>query len=101
MIVPPRDAPAATEPVLIVIPCLNEEGHIERVLTQLTGEADRLNLRIIVADGGSTDETRAIVSRMADSDNRILLRSIRSRGCVQSIPISASSRIMKASAIAS
>jgi succinoglycan biosynthesis protein ExoA len=73
MIAPPRDAPAATESVLVVIPCLNEEGHIERVLTQLTGEADRLNLRIIVADGGSTDQTRAIVSRIADLDSRILL----------------------------
>jgi succinoglycan biosynthesis protein ExoA len=60
-------------PVFVVIPCLNEEQHIERVVTKLAMEADRINLKIVVADGGSTDRTRAIVARMAETNHRIVL----------------------------
>jgi succinoglycan biosynthesis protein ExoA len=72
-------AQGSTEPVLVVIPCLNEEGYIERVLTKLAAETDRVNLRIVVADGGSTDGTRAITKRLADSNHRILLMNNRKR----------------------
>ena len=62
----------STAPVLVVVPCLNEEKHIERVVTALLAEADRVDLRIVVADGGSTDRTRAIIQRLADLDHRIV-----------------------------
>jgi succinoglycan biosynthesis protein ExoA len=62
-----------TAPVLVVIPCLNEAAHIERIILQLVEEADRVNLGIVVADGGSTDGTRAIVERLAAWNRRIVL----------------------------
>jgi succinoglycan biosynthesis protein ExoA len=59
--------------VLVVIPCLNEEGHIQRVVESLLSGADDVRLKIVVADGGSTDSTRAIVNGLADRDSRITL----------------------------
>jgi succinoglycan biosynthesis protein ExoA len=58
---------------LIVIPCLNEAAHLGALLQQLRPAADRLGVRIIVADGGSADGTRAIVEEIARKDPRIIL----------------------------
>lgn len=49
--------------VLIVIPCLNEEAHLPALLAQLV--ADSGGATIVVADGGSTDRSRAIVEEVA------------------------------------
>jgi succinoglycan biosynthesis protein ExoA len=62
-----RPSACCDAPVLVVIPCLNEEKHIEQVVTQLAAEADRVDLHIVVADGGSTDQTRSIVQRLVSS----------------------------------
>jgi succinoglycan biosynthesis protein ExoA len=59
--------------VLVVIPCLNEEQHIEQVVSHLAAEAERLDLRIVVADGGSTDQTRAIVERLSTNCRVVLM----------------------------
>jgi len=64
---------SSTPRVLVVVPCLNEEGHIERVVTQLLTEADRVDMSIVVADGGSSDGTLAIVKRLIRRDSRIVL----------------------------
>jgi succinoglycan biosynthesis protein ExoA len=48
--------------VLIVIPTLNEAAHIGRVIEGLLPFAARSGARIVVADGGSTDGTQAIVA---------------------------------------
>jgi len=66
-------SPAERGGVLVVIPCLNEEAHIETVLRGLAAEAHRTPMRIVVADGGSTDGTRAIVARIAAQDPRVVL----------------------------
>jgi succinoglycan biosynthesis protein ExoA len=58
---------------LIVIPCLNEAAHIGALLAQLRPAANRLGARIIVADGGSTDGTLAIVEDIAGRDPRVIL----------------------------
>ncbi|KQV83883.1 glycosyltransferase family 2 protein [Rhizobium sp. Root1220] len=58
---------------LIIIPCLNEEKHIETLLAKLSLELDDMNARIVVADGGSQDATRAIVARISAEDPRIVL----------------------------
>ena len=48
--------------LLVVIPALNEAAHIETCIRSLLGEADlSAQIECIVADGGSTDGTRAIV----------------------------------------
>ena len=58
---------------LIVIPCLNEAAHIGALLDQLVPAARRLGAAIVVADGGSTDGTQAIVERYAADDPRVFL----------------------------
>jgi succinoglycan biosynthesis protein ExoA len=60
-------------PSLIVIPCLNEAAHIGALVHALRPAAERLGARIVVADGGSTDGTRAIVEEIAGKDPRIIL----------------------------
>jgi len=58
---------------LIVIPCLNEAAHIGALLRQLQPAAARLGASIVVADGGSTDGTLAIVQGIAGEDPKVLL----------------------------
>lgn len=57
--------------VLTIIPCLNEAAHIAPLLRGLL--VDPINRRIVVADGGSTDGSRAIIRQMAAADARITL----------------------------
>jgi len=60
--------------VLIVVPTLNEEAMIERVLTTLIdGKAPSPQRTFVVADGGSTDATCAIVGRLAAARDDIIL----------------------------
>jgi succinoglycan biosynthesis protein ExoA len=73
MIIGTDQAQRATAPVLVVIPCLNEERHIEPLVARLLREADRIPMRIVVADGGSTDATRVIAARLAEADGRVVL----------------------------
>lgn len=58
---------------MVVIPCLNEARHIGALLTELSEPAERNDLRIVVADGGSTDGTRDIVREIADQNPRVVL----------------------------
>ncbi|MEJ2459123.1 MAG: glycosyltransferase, partial [Novosphingobium sp.] len=60
--------------VLVVIPCLNEEAHLPGLLGQLL--ADTPDATFVVADGGSTDRSRAIVEDLASTHpNLHLLRN--------------------------
>lgn len=61
--------PFAPEEVLVVVPALNEETCVEDCLRSLR-QADPFMRRveIVVADGGSTDKTHAIVARLARAD---------------------------------
>jgi succinoglycan biosynthesis protein ExoA len=58
---------------LVIVPCLNEQRHIEQVVAKLAREAERLDLKVIVADGGSSDRTCSIVQGIARSNARIAL----------------------------
>jgi succinoglycan biosynthesis protein ExoA len=60
-------------PAMVVIPCLNEAGHIASVIDRIMPSAERLDMRIVVADGGSSDGTWAIVERMAAENPRLFL----------------------------
>jgi succinoglycan biosynthesis protein ExoA len=52
--------------VLVVIPTLNEENAIERVLRQLyDGMGSTSGVRVVVADGGSSDGTVEIVQHLS------------------------------------
>jgi succinoglycan biosynthesis protein ExoA len=60
--------------VTIAMPCLNEERFIEACLACVQRQnypPDRFE--VFVADGGSSDQTRAIVRRLAAEDRRIVL----------------------------
>jgi succinoglycan biosynthesis protein ExoA len=57
--------------VLVVVPCLNEEQALPFLLTQLLD--DNASTLIIVADGGSTDRSLAIVADFAERHDRIHL----------------------------
>lgn len=59
--------------VLVVMPALNEEDFVAVAIRQLLDTADDLDLRLVVADGGSTDRTREVVTAMAAHDRRIEL----------------------------
>ncbi|WP_420961580.1 glycosyltransferase family 2 protein [Brucella sp. IR073] len=58
---------------LIIIPCLNEAGFIGALLEQFSLEAEQLDMKIIVADGGSTDGTVHIVEDIMQRNPRVVL----------------------------
>ena len=59
--------------VLCVVPCLNEAAYLDGLIAKLLGEADRINLKLVVVDGGSTDGSQAIVRRRMGQDARLTL----------------------------
>lgn len=63
--------------VLVVIPTLNEESHIEACIRSLMAGAETLRVvPMVVADGGSTDRTVQIVESLKDEfPNLILLNN--------------------------
>ncbi|MGO4836036.1 glycosyltransferase family 2 protein, partial [Rhizobiaceae sp. 2RAB30] len=65
-------SPEALPDVLIVVPCLNEAAHIGGLLDQFAPAAERIDAKIVVADGGSTDGTRRIVEGKAAGNARIV-----------------------------
>jgi succinoglycan biosynthesis protein ExoA len=58
-------APDSLSRVLIVIPTLNEGAHIHGVLSSLLRNLPPGPTRVVVVDGGSSDETCAIVQALA------------------------------------
>jgi succinoglycan biosynthesis protein ExoA len=59
-------APYMPQEILVVIPALNEAAHIEDCIQSLTqNDAFAQGTTIVVADGGSTDGTQEIVSKLA------------------------------------
>ena len=54
----------AAEDVLVAIPALNESAHIRDCLISLFADPWLAGARVVVADGGSTDDTCAIVRAM-------------------------------------
>ena len=65
----PRPRPDAGGPprISVIVPVLNEAGHIRRVVGDLLDQDyDRDRFEVLVVDGGSTDGTREIVRELAD-----------------------------------
>ncbi|WP_281423276.1 glycosyltransferase family 2 protein [Rhizobium populisoli] len=59
--------------MLLVIPCLNEAVTIEPLLRKLNGQRGGMDMLIVVADGGSTDGTQAIVRGLVSDIPDLLL----------------------------
>ena len=68
----PMETPSAM-PCMIVIPCLNEADHIAALIDRLSPSTERLDMRIVVVDGGSSDGTQRIVENIAASNSRVAL----------------------------
>ena len=66
-----RTETATGADVLIVIPSLNEEDHIESVIAALQADRRCRDALVVVSDGGSSDDTVAIVERIGTSDPRV------------------------------
>ena len=62
--------------VSIIIPTYNEEGRIRECLESLRDEYVAQNAEIIVADGGSTDDTKKIVGDFKKDYPRVEIRQI-------------------------
>jgi succinoglycan biosynthesis protein ExoA len=86
-----RHAVARRTRLLVAIPTLNEARHIERIVSDLlAGTADLPDARIAVVDGGSTDGTTDIVSRIARENPRVSL--LRNPARIQSAAINLAAR---------
>ena len=59
--------------VTIGIPTLNEEEHIEQVISNFLGASYPNILEIIIADGGSSDKTKEIVNRISTTNAKVKL----------------------------
>ncbi len=59
--------------VTVGIPALNEEDHIERVVSGFLDTEYPNLVEVLVADGGSTDRTREIVNELSQKDPRVKL----------------------------
>lgn len=56
---------------LVVIPCLNEEENIERLVSQILANNQEGEVRIVIADGGSTDNTVKIAQYLAEKQQNV------------------------------
>jgi glycosyltransferase involved in cell wall biosynthesis len=67
---------AGKESVSVVIPCYNEERFIGEALAQLAGQYDEDLFEIIVVDGLSQDQTRAVIEEFKLTAPRLSLSLI-------------------------
>src|SRR5712675_2734503 len=67
-----RSGPGRGGLVSVIIPAYNEAATVERTISSVLNQTYS-DLEVLVVDDGSTDETAALVQRMADLDHRITL----------------------------
>lgn len=82
--------PSETSDVLVIIPCLNEESHIDRVVGSVLSDSAAKKFLVVVADGGSTDRTCEIVTALAERDPRVQL--VRNPQRIQSAAVNRAAR---------
>jgi len=72
---PPEDQ--ATTAVSIIVPCYNEERTIGGLLQAILGQTVRQDdLEVIIADGGSTDDTRPVVQSFVEAHPDLRVRIV-------------------------
>jgi glycosyltransferase involved in cell wall biosynthesis len=79
MSIAPNQGSPPLPSVVVVIPCLNEENHIENALSRFMAEPAHTVCKIVVSDGGSTDGTLKIVEQCAQRDSRVAVLHNRRR----------------------
>lgn len=70
-IIASKAEPATRLRAMVVVPCLNEAANIERLVESLDGAAIRQDMKMVIADGGSTDGTFDILARIAETNPRV------------------------------
>lgn len=66
-------ARATSASVLIVIPCLNEAAHLDALLARLAEDPGAQRATIVIADGGSHDDSVAIAQGWRRRDDRFFV----------------------------
>lgn len=88
--------------VSVAIPTYNEALHIEKVIKSFLANSYPNLIEVLVADGGSTDGTQDIVSRLSQEDSRVKLLhnplKVQSAGLNQIIQISTGDIFLRADA---
>jgi succinoglycan biosynthesis protein ExoA len=69
---PVREGHERMTGVLAVIPCLNEEKYIEKLVLSLLPAAKSIPMRIVIVDGDSSDHTSNIAQRLAAEHPEVL-----------------------------
>jgi succinoglycan biosynthesis protein ExoA len=69
----PQDVSRSSDSAIVVIPCLNEEEHIEKTLAHFMAAPPNTVCKIVISDGGSTDKTVKIIEQCALRDGRVVL----------------------------
>jgi succinoglycan biosynthesis protein ExoA len=91
MSITPNDIVGSPSSAVVVIPCLNEEEHIEKTIAHFAAESPGIVCKIVVVDGGSTDQTLKIVQKCAAGDRRVALitndRRIQSSGINRAVEV--------------
>src|ERR1700734_2171028 len=59
--------------VLVVVPSLNEVEHIAGLIAGLLTDVGQIDVKIVVADGGSSDGTCEIIEGIMERDKRVVL----------------------------
>jgi succinoglycan biosynthesis protein ExoA len=72
MPIAPTDT-SSLDSVLVIVPCLNEEDHIEKTLVHFMAVPAHTVCKIVASDGGSTDNTVKIIEQCALRDSRVVL----------------------------
>ena len=57
--------------VTVAIPVLNEEQHIQRVVEGFLSSGYPNLVEVLIADGGSKDKTKQIITALSEKDNRV------------------------------
>jgi poly-beta-1,6-N-acetyl-D-glucosamine synthase len=77
---PPLQRDRSFPPVTVVVACFNEQESIAETLDYLLKQTYPGELRILVADDGSTDETLAIARKCRQRDSRVSILAAPHRG---------------------
>jgi succinoglycan biosynthesis protein ExoA len=87
----PQATSGSPHSAVVIIPCLNEEEHIGKTIAHFTAEPPQIVCKIVVADGGSTDQTLRIAQECALRDSRVTVlnnsRRIQSSGVNKAVEL--------------
>lgn len=65
-----ENSPPSSFGLTVVIPCLNEAPNIDTAYRAVIQELGRYDIEVLLIDDGSTDDTLAIIRRLAGADHR-------------------------------